>query len=159
MQNLLRRRMGSTYGVQVSSVSRRGAGTVFQVSASFDNASFPSAWTELEAAFDSSSWATLATTESVAFAAGSLASDRLRANERSASLATAVLDAWNAGWPLDSPDQYIGHLTSITPAEVNATLAQCAAGTEVALLGDEPTIHAATAARRPPVQAASAPSP
>jgi zinc protease len=163
LQSVLRWRMGSTYGVQVGAVSRRGAGTVLQISASFDNASFPAAWSELQSAFDSSSWSTLATKESVAFAAGSLASDRLRANERSASLATAVLDAWNAGWPLDSPDQYIGDLASITPAEVNATLAQCAAGTEVALLGDEPTIRAATAVHRRSVQAAapaaSGPSP
>ena len=57
------------------------------------------------------------------------------------------LEAWNDGWPLDSPDQYIGHLSSITSDEVNATLARCAAGTEVALLGDEPTIRSATAGR------------
>ena len=153
LQNMLRRRMGATYGVNVGAVSRRGAGSVLQVSAAFDNGSFPAAWSELQAVWDASAWSTLATPESVARAVGALASQQLHANERSASLASAVLDAWNAGRPLDSPDQYIGHLASITPDEVNATLAQCAAGTEVALLGDEPTIRAATAARRTPVQA------
>jgi zinc protease len=156
---MLRDRMGSTYGVRVEAGSRRGAGSVLQLSAAFDNASFPAAWSHLQVVWDASAWSVLATPESIAYVAGGLASDRLRANERSASLAAEVLEAWNAGRPLDSPDQYISHLASITPAEVNATLAQCAAGTEVALLGDEPTIRAATAARRPPVQAASAPSP
>jgi predicted Zn-dependent peptidase len=121
---------------------------VLEISAAFDNASFPAAWSELRGVVDSSTWATLATQESVALAAGGLASARLRGNERSATLAVAVLDAWNAGWPLDSPDQYIGHLSSITADEVNATLARCAAGTEVALLGDEPTIRSATAAHK-----------
>ncbi len=153
LETVLRHRMGSTFGVHVGAHSLRGAGAVMQLSAAFDNGSFPAAWAELQTVWDASAWSTLATPESVARAAGGLASHQLRANERSASLAAGVLDAWNAGWPLDSPDQYIGHLASITPDEVNATLAQCAAGTEVALLGDEPTIRAATAARRPPVQA------
>lgn len=153
LETVLRHRMGSTYGVHMEAVSRRGAGSVLQLSASFDNGSFPAAWSELQAVWDASAWSVLATPHSVAFVAGVLASDRLRANERSATLAGAVLGAWNAGRPLDSPDQYIDHLASITPDEINATLVQCAAGTEVALLGDEPTIRAATAARRPPVQA------
>ena len=50
-RTVLRRRMGSTYGVHVGAVSRRGAGTVLQVSASFDNASFPAAWSELQSGF------------------------------------------------------------------------------------------------------------
>ena len=158
LQDMLRRRMGATYGVHVGAVSRRGAGSVLEFSAAFDNSSFPAAWSELQAVWDASAWSTLGTPESVARAAGVLASHQLRANERSATLASAVLEAWNAGWPLDSPDQYIGYLASITPDEVNATLAQCAAGTEVALLGDEPTIRAATAARRPTVQAAGSPA-
>ena len=144
LQTVLRRQLGSTYGVQVGADARRGAGAVLEISAAFDNASFSAAWSELHGVVDSSAWATLATPESVALAAGGLASARLRGNERSATLAAAVLDAWNAGWPLDSPDQYIGYLASITPDEVNATLARCAAGTEVALLGDESTIRAAT---------------
>jgi zinc protease len=148
LQTVLRRQLGSTYGVRVGAVARRGAGAVLEISAAFDNASFPAAWSELRGVVDSSTWATLATQESVALAAGGLASARLRGNERSATLAVAVLDAWNAGWPLDSPDQYIGHLSSITADEVNATLARCAAGTEVALLGDEPTIRSATAAHK-----------
>jgi zinc protease len=143
LESVLRRRMGSTYGVHAAAAWRRGAGTALQISASFDNASFPAAWSVLHTVWDASAWTTLATPESVAFAAGGLASSRLRSNERSVSLATAVLDAWNAGWPLDSPDRYITYLASITASEVNATLAQCAAGTEVALLGDEPTIRSA----------------
>ena len=142
LQTVLRRQLGSTYGVQVGAEARRGAGAVLEISAAFDNASFPAAWSELRGVVDSSTWATLATPESVALAAGGLASSRLRGNERSATLAASVLDAWNAGWPLDAPDQYIGYLASIAPDEVNATLARCAAGTEVALLGDESTIRA-----------------
>ena len=147
LQRALRHRMGSTYGVHAAAISRRGAGTVLEISAAFDNASFPAAWAELQSLVDSSAWPKLATPERVAFVAGGLASDRLIANERSAVLASEVLEAWNDGWPLDSPDQYIGHLSSITSDEVNATLARCAAGTEVALLGDEPTIRSATAGR------------
>jgi predicted Zn-dependent peptidase len=141
LHDVLRGQMGSTYGVHVGSVWLRGAGAVLQISASFDNASFPMAWAVFHTLWDSSIWSKLATPKSVAFAAGVLASHRLQSNERSESLATGVLDAWNAGWPLDSPDQYITHLASITPDEVNATLAQCAAGAEVALLGDEPRIR------------------
>jgi predicted Zn-dependent peptidase len=154
----LRRRLGSTYGVDVTASSFRGGGATLEVTTNINNGQLGPALAVLSKYWARVARGRIASARDLEISRGVLASGRLLAYERSSALANALLATWNLGWPLDSPDRYAEYLASATLDEVNATLSGCARHMVVAILGDEKTIRSALASAAAP-SAAPAPAP
>jgi predicted Zn-dependent peptidase len=146
LEEALRHRTGSTYGVNAWAASFRGGGAVLELTAAVENAKLQPAVAALREYWAKAARGRTADARDIELARGALASGRLLAYERSSALAGALLRTWNRGWPLDTADHYAEHLASVTVEEVNATLAGCARGMVGALLGDEKNIRAALVA-------------
>jgi zinc protease len=146
IQDDLRHRWGSTYGVLAWASTLRGGSAYLVIRSNVDNGHLPRALHELREV-----WASFVTKgvadEDVRRARDTLAVDRLLRYDTSPALVNGLVDRWNQGWDLGTIDEAPAQLASVAPAEVDATLRACAANMVVGVTGDEGVIRAAFAAR------------
>jgi zinc protease len=148
IQDELRHRWGSTYGVHASAQTLRGGSAYLVIRSNVANGRLPIALRELRAF-----WRTFAkegvSPEAVKHARDAIIVSRLLTYDTSPALASGLVERWNQGWDIASIDEAPAQLASVTPADVDAALRACAANLVLAVTGDEAVIRAALAARDP----------
>jgi zinc protease len=142
LEDALRARAGSTYGVHVGVTGLRGGAAELELDTAIDNAQIGPALEALRA-FWANAAADGVSADDVAAARGALATSRLLRYEHSTVLANVLLAEWTLGWPLQSLDAYAADLAAVKIEEVNAALTACARGMVVAMKGDARVVHPA----------------
>jgi zinc protease len=151
----LRHRYGSTYGVHTSATTLPGGTSYLRIQANVDNGRLPVALRELRGL-----WRTFVTdgvpADAVRRGRDSVMVGRLRYYETSQAVLRALVWRWNAGWPLDTIDEFPAEVGRVTPAEIDAAVRACAGNLVLGITGDEGVIRAALAS---PAARAAAPVP
>ncbi|HVR02729.1 MAG TPA: insulinase family protein [Polyangia bacterium] len=160
LENELRQRSGSTYGVHAWTSMLRGGTAMLQLEANIDNARLPLALASLRA-FWQQAMRDGVSAEVVRAARDTMSANHMLRYDASSALARELVDLWNQGWPLSTLDEQPAYYASVGETQVNETLRVCGGNLLVALTGDEAVIRNAIAARkvlvRMPAEPTSAP--
>jgi zinc protease len=149
IQDDLRHRWGSTYGVRATAFTLRGGSAYLVVKSNVDNGRLPLAVRELRGF-----WRYFVKegvpAEAVRRSRDAMTIERLRRFDTSPALASGLVELWNQGWDLGAIDEAPAELARVEAAEIGAALRACASNLVVGVIGDEGVIRAALAAPEPP---------
>jgi zinc protease len=145
----LRERLGSTYDIEVEAPVWRGGGAMLRIHSKIDNRRLAIAVKVMRMYWRWAATANLRGIPSEDAHAKQLGLDRalrrLRAFDNSAELASALVETWNRGWPLDAVDDETAALGNVKATEVADTLHACARNLVLAVTGDQDVIRGALA--------------
>ncbi|MEA2699319.1 MAG: zinc protease [Myxococcales bacterium] len=141
LNNRIRIQAGASYGVSARSWTIRGGSSGMAISADIDNAHIGQALTTIRR-FMSQTVMEGFSENDIAWARFDLNSANLFAALDVNGLATALLRAWNRGWPLESVDRYPDYLVAARATDVDAAMRVCAGNQVLSLVGDQKAIDA-----------------
>jgi predicted Zn-dependent peptidase len=138
----LREDTGATYGVHAGASTWRGGTSLISIQADIDNARFGASMSAIRDFWRSARTNALKAKE-FARARDEMARARLLGYDLSPSLAAALVNSWNLGWPLTSIDDEAAMIATIRAEEVSGALQGCARSLVLAVTGDEKVVRAA----------------
>jgi zinc protease len=148
LQESMRRKTGSTYGVHTWISTWRGGTSTLRISSAVDNGRLPDALAMLRA-FWKRSISEGSSAHDVEIARESRALTLPMRLETSSDLVSDLVGRWNLGWPPASLDELPAEYARVTDRDVDAVLGVCGRNLVLSITGDEATIRAALASPAP----------
>ena len=155
LQDEMRRKMGSTYGVHAWISTWRGGTSTLRLSSDVDNGRLPEVLDVLRG-FWKRRLSEGSSPHDIEIAREHQELLLPTRYEASSGLVGALVWRWNLGWPLESIDEMQAAFARVTDREVDDVLAACGRNLVLGITGDEGLIRAALADRDTPVLPASA---